>query len=226
MLPFQFYNHFSDGRELTTKQGLNKNLHQICQYGTDIQKFYPRCYDFSDVKQIDYFLADFNQTAILNIIKSHAKLFKKACPELMKSILDEDSKIRDNIFKTQSKKAIKKKYFRTYPSDQELVEMGRVNIVLLQNAIFYAKNVLNDINETCEGDEYIKRNFYFPRFELSNRVKDYLYLYSTLSFPLQEGVDLPEAHQGLLRVNGWELPSHYLMFLTLKIHLDLKRSLP
>lgn len=27
----QFYNHFPDGRELTTKQGLNKNLNAITQ---------------------------------------------------------------------------------------------------------------------------------------------------------------------------------------------------
>lgn len=60
MRPNQFYNHFPDGRELTTKQGLNKNLNNITEYGIDIYKFYPRCYDFSDVKQIDAFVEDFN----------------------------------------------------------------------------------------------------------------------------------------------------------------------
>ena len=44
----QFYNHFPDGRELTTKQGLNKNLHNVTIPGVDIFNFYPRCYDLSD----------------------------------------------------------------------------------------------------------------------------------------------------------------------------------
>ena len=44
----QFYNHFPDSRELTTKQGLNQNLHNLTMPGVDIYSFYPRCYDLSD----------------------------------------------------------------------------------------------------------------------------------------------------------------------------------
>ena len=44
----QFYNHFPLSRELTTKQGLNKNINNITQPGVDIFSFYPRCYDLSD----------------------------------------------------------------------------------------------------------------------------------------------------------------------------------
>ena len=44
----QFYNHFPDSRELTTKQGLNQNLHNLTLPGVDIYDFYPRCYDLSD----------------------------------------------------------------------------------------------------------------------------------------------------------------------------------
>lgn len=50
-----FYNHFPDSRELTTKQGLNKNLQNMMLPGVDIYDFYPRCYDLSDVREIDLF---------------------------------------------------------------------------------------------------------------------------------------------------------------------------
>ena len=51
----QFYNHFPDSRELTTKQGLNQNLHNVTLPGVDIFNFYPRCYDLSDQRQVDLF---------------------------------------------------------------------------------------------------------------------------------------------------------------------------
>ena len=73
----QFYNHFPDSRELTTKQGLNQNLHNITLPGVDIYSFYPRCYDLSDKRQFDLFEDDFNRTAILSCLKQHAKYFKR-----------------------------------------------------------------------------------------------------------------------------------------------------
>ena len=73
----QFYNHFPDSRELTTKQGLNQNLHSITLPGVDIYSFYPRCYDLSDKRQFDLFEDDFNRTAILSCLKQHAKYFKR-----------------------------------------------------------------------------------------------------------------------------------------------------
>jgi hypothetical protein len=59
-MPHQLFNHFPDTRELTTKQGLNKNLNSITQPGTDVSDFYPRCYDLSNPRQLDLFMTDFN----------------------------------------------------------------------------------------------------------------------------------------------------------------------
>ena len=46
----QWYNHFPNNRELTTKAGLCKNLWTFCMldYELQIQNFFPRCYDLSD----------------------------------------------------------------------------------------------------------------------------------------------------------------------------------
>ena len=68
MKPHQFVNHFPDTRELTTKQGLTKNLNQVTEIGTDVNSFFPRSYDLSERREVDLWVQDFNQTAILNIV--------------------------------------------------------------------------------------------------------------------------------------------------------------
>ena len=72
--PYQFYNHFADNRELTTKAGLCKNLwtNSSDQSILQISSFFPRCYDLSDAKQAEHFVNDFNQTAIFSVIKMYA----------------------------------------------------------------------------------------------------------------------------------------------------------
>jgi hypothetical protein len=90
--PHQFFNHFPDTRELTTKQGLNKNLNAITAPGVDVASFYPRCFDLSDPRQLDLFISDFNQTSILNCIQKHAEYFG--------SLLKEQEIDIQNIFST------------------------------------------------------------------------------------------------------------------------------
>lgn len=68
MKPHQFVNHFPDTRELTTKQGLTKNLNNCTEVGVDVSSFFPRSYDLSDRREVDLWIADFNQTAILNLL--------------------------------------------------------------------------------------------------------------------------------------------------------------
>ena len=41
------------------------------------EKFYPRCYDFTEKVQIDKFITDFHRTAIFNILKSYGKVFEQ-----------------------------------------------------------------------------------------------------------------------------------------------------
>ena len=73
--PHQFFNHYPDTRELTTKQGLNKHLNQITTPGVDVSSFYPRCFDLSIPRELDLFIAEFNQTSILNCIQKHSLFF-------------------------------------------------------------------------------------------------------------------------------------------------------
>ena len=81
MKPHQFFNHFPDTRELTTKQGLNKNLYAITTPGVDVASFYPRCFDLSDSRQLDLFVSEFNRTSILNCIQKHAEYFARILKE-------------------------------------------------------------------------------------------------------------------------------------------------
>lgn len=37
-----------------------------------VSQFFPRCYDLSDKKQHDHFMEDFEQTAIMSIVKAFA----------------------------------------------------------------------------------------------------------------------------------------------------------
>jgi len=73
----QWYNHFPNNRELTTKAGLCKNLwhHCLLDYELKIDNFFPRCYDLSDQKNIDQFATDFQMTAILSIVKQYSEHF-------------------------------------------------------------------------------------------------------------------------------------------------------
>ena len=73
----QLYNHFPDNREITTKAGLCKNLWNLCPYESQLQvsHVFPRCFDLSDVKQTTAFREDFNQTAILSLVKIAASRF-------------------------------------------------------------------------------------------------------------------------------------------------------
>ena len=71
----QLCNHFPNNQELTTKTGLARNLSRLAEFGSDAEKFFPRCYDFTDEKQMVAFTQDFHQTAIINLLKKHAAYF-------------------------------------------------------------------------------------------------------------------------------------------------------
>eukprot|EP00347_Sterkiella_histriomuscorum_P009991 403339101 len=220
--PNQFYNHFPDGREITTKQGLNKNINNLSEYGIDIYKFYPRCYDFSDLKQIDMFVEDFNKTAILNIVKRHAKHFKSIFKTKLQEIYKQDQGILDNIFKHQNKRDLKRQSMSILHNQEEQTKLGTVNLVLLQNAIFYAYNMIRDLSESCEGDEFIKKDFYKDRYEFQAKIVELMLQYSQLTLPI---TDISLVNKDLQKLTGWDYPNMYIIFVTYKIHKLLKQCL-
>jgi len=69
----QLFNHFGYNEELTTKIGLARNLQRV----GEARSFFPRCYDFTDPGAITDFIKDFEQTAVINLLKKHAELYIK-----------------------------------------------------------------------------------------------------------------------------------------------------
>ncbi len=74
--PGQLCNHFPNNQELTTKTGLARNLPRLADCDCNPEAFFPRCYDFTDERQIEAFMLDFQRTAIVNLVKRHAQYFK------------------------------------------------------------------------------------------------------------------------------------------------------
>jgi tubulin monoglycylase TTLL3/8 len=104
----QWYNHFPNNRELTTKSGLCKNLWTFCMldYELQIQNFFPRCYDLSDQKNVDAFVWDFQTTAIMSIVKCYAEHFMRTTPEIkdfFEEYLRKDQFAQNRVFKAKFK---------------------------------------------------------------------------------------------------------------------------
>ena len=93
--PRHFYNHFPQNRELVTKMGLCKNLWFNCflEHEHRISHMFPRCYDLSVPQQAESFIADFNQTAVLSIIKIMAANFMKKNKD-METLLEQYEQIK------------------------------------------------------------------------------------------------------------------------------------
>ena len=68
--PHQFVNHFPDSRELTTKQGITKNLNAMASCGSVsghrlADEYFPRSFDMSDPNNVKIFMKEFHQTALM-----------------------------------------------------------------------------------------------------------------------------------------------------------------
>ena len=62
----QFYNHFQNNKELTTKIGLTNNLKDFSEYGANFDQFYPRCYDLNESADFDDFVEEYKFTMVSN----------------------------------------------------------------------------------------------------------------------------------------------------------------
>ncbi|CDW84976.1 protein monoglycylase ttll8 [Stylonychia lemnae] len=154
----QWYNHFPNNREITTKAGLCKNLWQQCPYDYELQvsKFFPRCYDLSDQKQIDIFVTDFQQTAILSIIKVFANHF-----------LDKTYNIQKYLTMYKEKKAynqakIFKQNFKLKCSQYDQLLSGAGSLLgndVLRLSIQYAKQNILKHNKIDRKKQTYHRKF-------------------------------------------------------------------
>ena len=74
----QLYNHFLKNENITTKTGLTQCLSEVKLHDVNIDKFYPRAFNFNVEGQIEEFSEEFDNTAILNFVKKYTILFKSA----------------------------------------------------------------------------------------------------------------------------------------------------
>lgn len=159
----QYYNHFQNNKELTTKIGLTNNMKEYCEYGVNFDEFYPRCYDLGNNKEMNEFIIDFENTNMMILLKKHIKYFKTKCPlkikEVKKQLINKETKKKNT-----NEKEILWKRFRKKPQniiktscfqEEEKNKDFLVNINLLHIAIHYYKTLYHQIiNFIDEGKHY------------------------------------------------------------------------
>lgn len=65
-------NHFSNNGCLTTKAGLCRSLRSmIYNQSIDVFEFYPRCYDLSDLSELENFVENYKWTYCESILKRY-----------------------------------------------------------------------------------------------------------------------------------------------------------
>jgi len=66
----QIVNHFERNASITTKVGLCKSLRNLIWFeNVDIDAFYPKCYDLSDVHDYEEFLEEFKKMKAESVLK-------------------------------------------------------------------------------------------------------------------------------------------------------------
>lgn len=120
--------------------------------GYDPENFLPRCYDFTIEKQIDLFTQDFQRTAIFNLVKKHAKFYKKAHSKELQEITEEFEKYKSWNNKNPWIERLKNYYKSVYlPFTSSSKGQFLTNSTLLTAAISFVryqiKNRMGDLNE-------------------------------------------------------------------------------
>ena len=74
----------------------------------------------------------------------------------------------------ENKRQLKRNYIGKYPAKGSL---AKVNTILLRNIVFFARNLLMQ-TQACEGDEFIKQDYYKPTFKFNSRILNLCVQYS------------------------------------------------
>ena len=79
--------------------------------------------------------------------------------------------------------------------------ISKVNTILLRNAMFFARNLLLQTTQSCEGDEFIKKDFLVASFSFNPRILSLVINYAEFNHPvdreamlknLTDSIDLEE----------------------------------
>jgi len=189
----QLCNHFPNNQELTTKTGLVRNLSRLCDYGIDYEAWFPRCYDFTEERQIQEFLNDFQRTSVVNFVKKHVKYFKSIHKEQLKNL--------KKRYRKDPKGTIQraKETFWLKPNNEKTL----INIKMLKAGITfvqYQTRLRNEILNDNRAEKWI---------QLTKNNKN---LFETLS-TLGQCNSLDSLKK--IAPNDWRTPSAYLEFKTI-----------
>jgi len=182
----QFYNHFQNNKELTTKIGLTNNLKDFSEYGANFDQFYPRCYDLGNNKEMIEFSADFEHTNMMILLKKHIKYFKTRCRGVLKEISKEIKKNIENK-KTRTEKEVLMKMNRRKPkhifktsifNETNKNKEFLINLNLMQIAMCYYKTLYNQIKNFIDEGKH-----YYDLSTIDRKFKEDLMNYSKLNPP-------------------------------------------
>lgn len=183
----QLCNHFPNNQELTTKTGLARNLLRLTDFGMDQESFFPRCYDFTDEKQITTFTDDFERTAIFNFVKKHSILFKRYHKQYfnvfilyreLKNVASEMERLKKWNNKQPWIKRAKNYYKGVYWPTPENSTV--TNISYLNAALTYVKYQIKKRNQILNGNKTEK--WFIWRNKIKNLWEN-LVLISTFRLP-------------------------------------------
>jgi tubulin monoglycylase TTLL3/8 len=161
--PEQFYNHFQNNRELTTKSGLLKNLRNVTDFKVNVDTFFPRCYDLGDGVQVKELIKDFYQTAVFNVIKKAILGFDiensllSNCLEYAKQLLND---FQSKGEKVKKRFELKTEDFKKCSDLKFEVKSTKSNLELLETGKFLIKEISKYLPqilmEGCENVWIIK----------------------------------------------------------------------
>ena len=143
----QWYNHFRNNKEMTTKSYLNTNLNNFVEFAAEIDNFFPRCYDFASNKEIGYLKNDYYEQMLFQLLRNHIRYFKRKRPEFMKNIkgivkqkiVNKNQSTRQNL------------YHNTYPFTPKVYfefeqdPNFQASFVLVENFMMYMKSLCRQI---------------------------------------------------------------------------------
>ena len=176
----QFFNHFQNNKELTTKSGLIENVRSCAEHGTGFWSFFPRAYDLGHINQMKEFQEDFERTALMNLLKKHWQYIKsKADPLMIRKIKEKFRLKQEKLAKEGIIDIFKKK--KLYKNVQYAEEFTNKNFVvylsLLETALSCARTLVHQHKNVAEADTF------FCLSQLNERAKSALLTYSKFNPP-------------------------------------------
>ncbi|CAD8123274.1 unnamed protein product [Paramecium sonneborni] len=165
LLDGQFYNHFSNTKELTTKSCLLANFKNQCEYGYDTSTFFPRAFDLGNAIDREDFLKEYERTAVTIILKkaiSALRLKRKNEMKKIKERIFEEWKIKNEnqkIRKIDMKRTVKRKYKNIYTA-QELEDQSQTSEIKFDCLIMSeVLSRLSDMKRQLKDGFYDDKNF-------------------------------------------------------------------